>query len=140
MQATLRKGLVALLLVSGLFSAVRYWRSTLGLDRGSEALAAWETRISRAKEALPIKRGVIGYVGEWDVPGISYAFWDQESEYLLAQYTLAPFILKKGAAAEWNVAVLNPKALAVWQALHEGEFEMIDVGHSVYVLHRLGAP
>ena len=138
MQALLRRALVVLLALVSLFSTIRYWASTRQLDRGGDALDTWEARLGPAKEALPA-RGIIGYVGEWDVPGIPYAFWDQESEFLLAQYSLAPLILKKGAAAEWNVAVLGPKAFAAWKRLNGDRFQLMDVGHGVYVLHRLKA-
>src|SRR5512139_3363754 len=131
MQRTLRKIMVALLALASLFSILQYWSSTIGLDRGRDALSDWETRIAPAREVIPIKRGLVGYVGESDVSGIDFAFWDQEGEYMLAQYALAPLILKKGPAAEWNVAVLSPKALAAWQAQHESEFKVISVGHSI---------
>ena len=140
MQGTLRKTLVIALVLASLFSAAQFWESTRHLEAGRAALDAWDARLSRAKEALPVKRGVIGYVGEWDVPGFPYAYWDQESEFLLSQYALAPLILKKGAAAEWNVAVLDAKAFAAWKRLNQANFQVTDVGHGVYVLHRLEAP
>ena len=81
---------------------------------------------------------MIGYLGEWDVPGIGYEPNDQHAEYLLAQYALAPLILQRGATAEWNAAVLGPKAFAAFQQAHPGEFEISDLGHNVYILHRRG--
>jgi hypothetical protein len=139
-QSVLRKMLVVVLVAAAMFSTVRYWASTRHLDRGGDALEGWEARIGPARERLPIRRGTIGYVGEWDVPGVPYAFWDQESEFLLSQYTLAPLVLKKGAAAEWNVAVLSPKPYAAWKRLYGGKFTVMDVGHGVYILHRADAP
>jgi hypothetical protein len=79
-------------------------------------------------------------VGEWDVPGIEYSYWDQESEYLLAQYALAPLILVKGPAAEWNVAVLSPQAFEAWSELNPGLFEVQHIRQNVYLLHKLKDP
>jgi hypothetical protein len=140
MRANFRRIVMGLLVLASLFSVVRYWRLTLNIDRGKEALDAWEARLAPAREALPFQRGVIGYVADWDVPGVSYAYADQEGEYLLAQYTLAPLILKKGPAAEWNVAVLSPKSFAAWQAAFGKQFEVSNIGHNVYILRKLENP
>ena len=138
MQAGLKRAMVVILVAAGLFSAVQQWLSTLHADRGGEAIATWEARLVPARKVLPFDRGVIGYVGDWDVPGVSYALWDQESEYLLTQYALAPLVLKKRIVTEWNVAVLKPKTFAAWQAVYGTQFEVFSVGRNVYVLHRLG--
>jgi hypothetical protein len=140
MRTKLQKAAVWLLALTSLLSVLLFWRSTIGLERGAEALDAWEARLAPVRAALPIERGVIGYVGEWDVPGAEYSFWDQESEYLLAQYALAPLIVVKGPGAEWNVAVLSPKSFDIWQSSHAGEFEVTRLKHNVYILHRRAAP
>ncbi|HEY6074559.1 MAG TPA: hypothetical protein VIV15_14515, partial [Anaerolineales bacterium] len=90
---------------------------------GGEAIASFEKRLEPVKAPLPFQRGVIGYFGEWDMPGAGYEELDQHAEYLLAQYALAPLILKRGAGAEWNVAVLSPKLMAAFRAAHP-EFEI----------------
>lgn len=136
-RAILRKVAVVVLVLASLFSAFRYWRSMIGVDRDAARISAWEARMAEARDDLPIERGVVGYVGEWDVPGFNYAYWDQEGEYMLAQYALAPLILKRGPVAEWNVAVLSQEALAAWQAAHGDEFEILPVERNVYILHRL---
>ncbi len=140
MIRSVRKFFVVLFVLASLFTIIQYWRGTIGLDNGGGAIDAWEARLAPVKTALPIKRGAIGYVGEWDVPGISYAYWDQESEYLLAQYSLAPLILEKGAVEEWNVAVLNRPAFEAWQKANAGKFEIIPLKHNVYLFHRLANP
>lgn len=137
MRSFLQKTAVILLVIASLYSLARYWDSTIDLEMGAQALAAWEARLEPARRALPIQRGVIGYVGEWDVPGVEYNFWDQEGEYLLAQYTLAPFILVKGAQAEWNVAVLSNRAFEIWEQSNQGKFDIIRLKHNVYLLHRI---
>ena len=140
MRPNLQNITVILLVVASAVTSVQYMRSTFGMQRGSEALDAWEARLEPVKAALPIKRGLVGYVSEWDVPGAEYGEWDQESEYLLAQYALAPLILVKGGSQEWNVAVLSRSSMHVWQELHAGEYELIPLKHNVYLLHKLNTP
>ena len=131
---------IALLVLTCAASSLLYMRSTAGMERGSEALQGWEDRLAPARAALPVKRGLVGYLSEWDVPGAEYGVWDQESEYLLAQYALAPLILVKGGSQEWNVAVLSRESLEAWQAAYPGAYEVIRLEHGVYLLHKLNSP
>lgn len=140
MTRNIQKFFIVLLVLASLFSVFQYWLSTRGLDLGGAAIEAWTERLEPVKTALPIQRGVIGYVGEWDVPGTSYSYWDQESEFMLAQYTLAPLILERGAVEEWNVAVLSRASFGIWQKANAGEFEITPLKHNMYLLHRLVNP
>ena len=54
-------------------------------------------------EALPIQRGTLGYLAEWDVPGADFVASDLDAEYILTQYAFAPFILARGVNHEWIV-------------------------------------
>lgn len=139
MRIRAKQLLVLLLAFSSLYSTVEHWRSTINFDRGAAAMEAWEARIQPVKEALPIERGVIGFVGEWDVPGVAFSAGDQETEFILTQYTLAPLILVRGTVAEWNVAILSKTAYEKWQATKTGDFEVIPLGHQVYLLRRLNS-
>jgi hypothetical protein len=78
-------------------------------------------------------------VGEWDVAGLEYGYWDQSTEYLLAQYALAPLILVRGAQAEWTVVILNQEAFEDWQRANPGQFEITSLKHNVHLLHRKSA-
>jgi hypothetical protein len=140
MRPNLQNITVLLLVIASAVSALQHVQSTKDIERGAEALETWEERLAPVRTALPIQRGVIGYVSDWDVPGAAYHVWDQESEYLLAQYALAPLIVVKGPVAEWNVAVLEPGAIEIWQATYPGEYEVIRLKHNVYLLHKLNSP
>jgi hypothetical protein len=139
-RATLTKILLISLMVASLAQAVQYWRSTTRIQTSGQVMMKWEKRLAPVKDALPFRQGIIGYVGEWDVPGSDYAYRDQEAEYLLAQYTLAPLILKKGAVAEWNVALLGAKSLSTWQAAFGESFQIMPLGRQVYLLHQVKSP
>ncbi len=136
MLLRIRQTAFILLILLSLFTAVNYWRDTLNTEKGGKSIVTWETRLEPVRKALPFKQGVIGYVADWDVPGIQYAMGDMEAEFDIVQYVLAPLIVRRGAAAEWNVAVIAPSTLSVWQQVHPEEFEVIDLGHNVYLLHR----
>jgi hypothetical protein len=64
-----------------------------GLSQDAET--EWEERLSALKGDLP-ESGVIGYVSEQDYPGISINPVDQDEEFVLTQYSLAPLILDRG--------------------------------------------
>lgn len=140
MPVSIKRVILALLVISSLFTIIQYWRLTLGQERAGKSIAALEKRLAPVKEALPFKQGVIGYLADWDVPGASYSFGDSNAEYYLSQYSLAPLILRRGTAPEWTVAVLPPKTFENWIQTRPGEFVTVEIGRGVYLLHRQGNP
>ena len=90
------------------------------------------------RESLPVNRGVVGYISEEDVAGLEYEYWDNETEFLLTQYALAPLIFKKGLSAEWNVVVLKNEDLVKWLAANPGTYEIIKIKSKFHILHNLG--
>ena len=138
MKSILQKCAILFLVAASLYSTVTHWQSTRNVDKGSEALDRWEAQLQPAREALPVKRGIIGYIGEWDVPGIEFAFLDQETEFILTQYALAPLVLVRGPVAEWNIAILSQEAFQKWEADNQGLFEITPLKHNIYILHKLG--
>jgi len=139
----IKRVLVVLLVLGSVFSIVQQWRFTLNLsreNRGTDALDRWESRLALVKDVLPIKRGVIGYITELHTADSMSTDWDTETEYILTQYALAPLILKKGPVAEWGVAILSNKDVALWQATYPGLFEVIRVEGNVFIFHKLDNP
>ncbi len=141
MLAILKKVLVALLMLINLFYVEQIWISSINIgDRGAKSLERWDADVMLVKKSLPIKRGVIGYVSEQDIPGAECGYWDTETEFLLTQYALAPLILKKGPVAEWNVAILDYKNLKTWEETYPGRYEIITIKGKVRIFHRLNNP
>jgi hypothetical protein len=143
--ARLKKILVVLLLSINLYYIQQFWVDSMNIpDRGVHALDRWEAQMVLARKALPIKRGVIGYITEQDMPGVENANldidWDTETELFLTQYALAPLIIKKGPVAEWNVVVLDDEDLAIWKKAYSGPYEIINIKGKVHILHRLDNP
>jgi hypothetical protein len=136
-RVTLQRLWIAGLAAYCLFSLIAYyqWGPFAHLERETAALEAWERRLRPVRNSLPMQRGVIGYISQWDVPGSDYAVWDQEGEFRLTQYFLAPLILVRGAHAEWNLVLLNEQAFDDWQRANPGEYEIIRLRNGVYLLH-----
>jgi hypothetical protein len=107
-------------------------------DTGSERLNRWEADMQLVRKTLPVERGLIGYISEEELEGVEYAFWDNETEFILTQYALAPLILKKGLAAEWNIVVLRREYLEMWLEANPGEYEIIEVKGQFHLLRDLG--
>jgi len=62
---------------------------------GDDMVTAWDKRQRKVRLLLP-GYGVIGYLADWDIPNYKYSPSDQEVEFLLAQYTVAPLVLERG--------------------------------------------
>ena len=139
LQAGIKKTLVILLLLFSLFNIKQLWSASLDIgDRGTETLDRWEADMILLKESLPVNRGVVGYISEEDVAGLEYGYWDNETEFLLTQYALAPLILKKGLSAEWNVVVLKNEDLLKWLTANPGTYEIVKIKSKFHILHNLG--
>lgn len=141
---TLQRALIGLLMLAGLFSSVQIlaaaradWQAQADAP---EPVSEWDARLARLRAVLPVRSGTIGYVGDWDVLTIdpdSSEYADQETEYILTQYALAPLVLKRGAGFEWVVANLTPPAYKKWRAALAGPVEIFEFGSDFHLIHRL---
>lgn len=90
---------IALLLGLSLSSVLNEYQ-TVSADAktvsGDDMVTAWDKRLRKVRSILP-EYGVIGYLADWDIPDKAYAPKDQDVEFLLAQYTVAPVVLERGA-------------------------------------------
>jgi hypothetical protein len=93
---------VVVLLGLSLFSAFAGYKmaseSSQGLN-GDDMVTAWDKRQRKVRQLLP-DYGIVGYLADWDIPGAKYGSSDQEVEFLLMQYTIAPVVLERGADHE----------------------------------------
>src|SRR5688572_18140577 len=117
-----KKVLIIVFVLLNLFSTINFFvRTSDNKNESDAAVAKWEDRLAYAREILPVNRGTIGYIAEWDLPGARYAYWDQETEFLLTQYTFAPIILVRGVKFEWTIVVLSPDAFNMWSKSNIGD-------------------
>ena len=134
----LQRGVVVLIVLASLYASI--WNLISTKDLGSvndDPVADWEIRFGPLKEKLPFKRGVVGYISDSSIPGVSFNAANDEGEYVLTQYALAPIIIVKGTDQEWNIANLDRDAYAVWSKTNQGQFEVIPFKDRLYLLHRL---
>ncbi len=134
----LQRGVIALIVLASLYASIRNLISTKDLGSTTDdPVADWEVRFGPIKAQLPFKRGVVGYISDSSVPGVSYNAANDEGEYVLTQYALAPIIIVKGTNQEWNIANLDKAAYALWSKTNQGQFEVIPFKDKLYLLHRL---
>lgn len=96
----IRATVLVLLTAFCLYSAVNGYQTAslaAGDVKGDDMVTAWDKRLRKIRPLLP-EYGVIGYLADWDIPGGTFGSSDQEVEFLLAQYTVAPVVLERGAS------------------------------------------
>jgi hypothetical protein len=135
----LQRALLALIAAASLYASIQNLVSTYALGSiADDPVADWERRFVPLKEQLPFVRGVVGYISDSDVPGATFNAPNDEGEYILSQYALAPIIIVKGTDQEWNVANLSPEGFKLWSAANAGAYDVQPFGRGLYLLHRLG--
>jgi hypothetical protein len=134
----LQRGALMLVILASLYASLQNLISTRELGSvGDDPVADWERRFEPLKRKLPFSRGLVGYISDSSVPGIVFNAPNDEGEYVLTQYVLAPIIIIKGTDQEWNVANLSGPAYAAWSKSNHGEFEVIPFKDGLYLLHRI---
>ena len=135
----LQRGLIGLVVLAGLIASIQNLISTRDLGSVSDdPVADWEKRFAPLKEELPFRRGIVGYISDADVPGSSYDAANDQGEYVLAQYVLAPIIIKRGTNQEWDVANLDRQAFELWNRTNGSQFDVTAFKGGLYLLHRVG--
>ena len=138
LRARLAQILAGFLVLASGYSSISYFLETFTYGKVDfDHVADWESRFAPVKEALPIQRGALGYISDWDVPGIEFDPSDQDAEYILTQYTFSPFILVRGTDHEWIVGSLSAAAYEKWLEVREGEYEDLKFKGNIYLFHRL---
>lgn len=134
----LKIGLVCLMVASSFWSVAQEFLQARQLENtDGPFFAAWEKRFEPVKEALPFEYGVIGYVGDWDVPGLDYDPANTEAEHILTQYALTPIVVSRDISREWILVNLSAQDFETWFAAQQGEFEVTKYKFNLYLLRRI---
>jgi hypothetical protein len=137
--AWFRRGFLVVVSFASLYASTRNLMSTRALGSTTDdPVADWEARFGPVKAQLPFQRGIIGYISDSDIPGVIFDAANDEGEYILSQYAIAPIILVRGTAQDWNLANLSGNAYQAWSASHRGDFEVFPFKGGLYLLHRVG--
>ncbi len=135
----LQRGFLVLIIAVSLYSGVANLIATR--DLGSLTYDPVENFVKRfepLKAELPFRRGVVGYISDSSVPGITYDAANDLGEYILVQYAMSPIVVVKGTAQDWNIGLLTPAAYKSWSSSHAGQFEIFPFKDNLYLIHRLG--
>jgi hypothetical protein len=128
-------GLVALGLIVAINNATH--ARTRSEQEGSsiDTVSNWEIRIHRVLTHLPSDTKEIGYVADWDIPGMEYDLVDQETEYTLTQYALAPRMVQPGLDHEWIVGNFTSPNFRDWLNKNLSSYEVREAGFGIYLIH-----
>jgi hypothetical protein len=89
---------IALLIGISFYSSIQTLKSTSNDAAemvGDDMVTDWDKHLRKIRQILP-DHGVIGYLADWDIPDYITGAKDQEVEFILAQYTVAPLVLERG--------------------------------------------
>lgn len=133
-----RRAVLILIVLGSLHASIQNLASTK--DLGSitdDPVADWEKRFAPLKADLPFTRGTVGYISDSSIPGIAFDPPNEEGEYVLTQYVMAPIIIIKGTDQEWNIGNLGVQAYAAWSRSHQGQFDVTQFKDGLYLLHKI---
>ena len=100
-----------------------------------DSVSRWEKRVQSTLEYIPSDVSVIGYVADWDIPGLKYNLIDQDNEYTLTQYALAPRRLQPGLDHEWLIGNFTSPGFQDWLDENLSSYELTEIGFGIYVIH-----
>lgn len=128
-------GLVALGLVVAINNAVNAHLRSKQEGSSVDTVSKWETRIHRVLAHIPDNIQDIGYVADWDIPGLEYNLVDQETEYTLTQYALAPRTVQPGLDHEWIIGNFTSPNFRDWLNKNLASYEIMEIGFGIYLIH-----
>jgi len=99
-------------------------------------VSGWEERMEKVKNRLPDDVTVIGYVTDADIPGVEQNPIDQDNEYMLSQYSLAPIKVVPGLEAEWILGNFTVPGFQTWLDKSLDEYAIRNLGYGIYLVHR----
>jgi hypothetical protein len=101
-----------------------------------DSVTKWENRILPILDRVPEDVTQFGYVADWDIPDANYNGIDQDQEYVLTQYVLAPRILQRGLDHEWIVGNFVGTDFKKWLDQNLPSYELKEIGYGIYLIHR----
>ena len=96
----------------------------------------WEKRIQPVRNHLPEDITLVGYVADWDIPDLEYNPIDQDAEYVLTQYALAPIMVQPGLEQEWIIGNFIHPGFESWLDQSLPSYEIKSLGFGIFLIHR----
>src|SRR5215216_1845048 len=101
-----------------------------------DPVTKWEKRVLPALDHVPNSVIEFGYVADWDLPNSDYDVVDQDNEYTLTQYALAPRIVQPGLDHEWIIGNFTQAEFKEWLDQNLSAYEISEIGFGIYIIHR----
>ena len=117
---------------NGLTARSRTFQATQSVD----TVGKWEKRVEAVLKHIPSDTKVVGYVADWDIPGMNYSLVDQDAEYTLTQYALAPLMIEPGLDHEWVIGNFTGSGFREWLDTQLPSYEIKEIGFGIYVIHK----
>ena len=117
-----------------LMGLLHTWNPALA---GKDEISSWENRLHPLKQKLPPGTAYVGYLGEWDLPGVQYSMTDQLHEFNLTIYALAPVIVRRGSNYAWIVGDFGSREFEPWLRNSIGNYKIEDIGGGIYLIHKV---
>jgi len=111
---------------------IQAWNPTLITNDG---VYDWDTRLSVLRSDLPVDVKVVGYVSDWDVLP-KYNYPNNETEYVLTQYTMAPVVVARDDEHEWVIVNLAPKDFETWRATQPSDIQVNKYPLGLFLVHK----
>ena len=135
----LQRVVLGIIVITSLYASIQNLIGTKELGNlHDDPVLVWENRFEPIKRRLPFTRGVVGYISDSSIPGVDFDAANDEGEYILTQYVMAPIIIVKGTDQEWNIGNLGKQAYEVWSRSNHGQFEVTPFKGNIYLIHRVG--
>ena len=105
-------------------------------SQASDSVSKWEKRVKPVLDHIPNDITELGYVADWDIPDSGYNLIDQDNEYTLTQYALAPRIVQPGWDHEWMIGNFTDKDFQKWLDKNLSSYRILEIGFGIYLIHR----
>jgi hypothetical protein len=106
-------------------------------DDDTAVVAEWDERITKLITPIPFRHGLVGYISSKDIPGTVFSADNEEGEYILTQYAVAPLILIRGTEQEWNILNVDRDTFNKWTAANADNFELTTSGGGMFLVHKV---
>src|SRR5512141_1776447 len=135
----IKKLAIVLFILISFYSSVTYlmaniqaWNPRLITNDG---VYDWDTRLSVLRSELPSDVKVVGYISDWDITP-DYNYPNNETEYVLTQYTMAPVVVARNGEHEWVIVNLSPKDFETWRATQPADIKVTKYPLGLFLVHR----
>lgn len=130
--------MLGVVILSSIYQSINSLIETRKLGSLEEdPVTIWEGKFGKLKKALPAEVETVGYLADWDIPGVQYGNGDQHGEYVLVQYVLSPVIAVRGSEQEWIIGNLSPDAYKKWWSTAQGKYEVTFFKNNLYLIHKI---